>query len=188
MQPILDLLSQLLELLKQVVYPPKGDARAIPPGAVLTYYGDIASGAIRPEDVRFEAITYRCVVDATGTPVFTSDKVTVIARYNLAIRRIYGAVLNPEFAGPTAGLLRFNVQEQGRNFNIFKRPVTLSTITNGGSTEPFAWDGVYITVPGTDLEVSWTVDTAYFVALVDATKVAEIVISGDYIACGPQGQ
>jgi len=181
------LLTSILELLRQIVFPPKGDARAIPPGAILTYYGDIASGAIRPEDVRFDALTYRVVVDATGTPVFTSDKVTVIARYNFAIRRIYGAVLNPEFAGPTAGFIKFNLLEQARNFNVFKRPVTLSAITPGGSSEPYVWDGVYITIPGTDLEVSWTIDSALFATLVGATKFAEVVISGDYIACGPQG-
>lgn len=187
MDQILDLLRQLLVLLQQIVFPPKGDARAIPPGAILTYYADIASGAIRPEDVRFDALTFDLVVDATGTQVFASDKVTVIARYNFAIRRMYGAVLNPEFAGPAAGFIRFNVLEQARNFNIFKRPLTLAAITPGGSTEPYVWDGVYITVPGTDLEVSWSIDSALFATLVGATKRAQVVIVGDYIACGPQG-
>lgn len=180
------LLNQILELLRQIVFPPKGDARAIPPGAILTYYADIASGAIRPEDVRFDALTFRAIVDPTGTLVFASDKVTVIARYNFAIRRMYAAVLNPEFAGPTAGLVKFNVLEQARNFSIFKRPLTLSAVTSGGSTEPYVWDGVYITVPGTDLEVSWTIDSALFATLVGASKIAEVVIVGDYIACGPQ--
>lgn len=186
MQPILDLLQQLLDLLKQVVFPPKGNAAAIPPGAVLTYYGDIASGAIRPEDVRFEALTYKCIVDGTGTPVFTSDKVTVIARYNLAIRKMYGA-LPQTFPSPAAQLVNFNVLEQGRNFNIFKRPVSLAAVTPGGSSEPLAWDGVYITVPGTDLEVSWSIDSALFATLIGTTKQAQITIVGDYIACGPQG-
>lgn len=180
-------LQKIIDLLTQIVFPPKGDARAIPPGAILTYYGDIASGAIRPEDVRFDALTYRVVVDQNGNIVFSSPKTTVIARYNFAIRRIYGAVLNPEFAGPTAGLVKFNVLEQGRNFNIFKVPLTLSVITPGGSTEPFCWDGVYISVPGTDLEVTWSVDTVLFQTLVGATKYIEVVVSGDYIACGPQG-
>lgn len=187
MQPIIDLLTQMLALLQQIVFPPKGNAQAIPPGAVLTYYADIASGAIRPEDVRFEALTFKLIVDGTGTPVFTSDKVTVIARYSLAIRRMYAAVFNPEFAGPAAGFINFNVLEQARNFSIFKRPVCLAAVTTGGSTEPFAWDGVYITVPGTDLEVSWSIDSALYASLVGTTKQACVVISGDYIACGPQG-
>lgn len=187
MDALAQFLSQIIELLRQIVFPPKGNAAAIPPGAILTYYGDIASGAIRPEDVRYDAITYRVILDAAGNTVFVSDKTTVIARYNYAIRRIYGAVLNPEFAGPSAGLIKFNVLEQARNFNIFKRPVTLSVITPGGSTEPYVWDGVYITVPGTDLEVSWTIDQALFVSLVGMSKIAEVVVTGDYIACGPQG-
>lgn len=185
MDAIAQFLQQILELLKQIVFPPKGDARAIPPGAVLTYYGDIASGAIRPEDVRFEAITYKAIVDATGTPVFTSDKVTVIARYNLAIRRIYAAL--PEtFASPAGQFVNFNVLEQARNFNIFKRPVSIAAPSRA-SSEPFAWDGVYITVPGTDLEVSWSIDSALYASLIGSTKHAQVVVSGDYIACGPQG-
>jgi hypothetical protein len=164
------------------------DFSQLPPGEILTYYGDIASGTIRPEDVRIEALTFRGTIARDGTLAFTTPKVTVIARYNLAVRAIYAAVLNPEFAGPTAGLVKFNVAEQGRNFQIFKVPVSLSGVTNGGSAVPYEWDGVYITIPGTDLEVSWFVDQALYVALVGMPKICEIVITGDYIACGPQGQ
>ncbi len=158
----------------------------IPPGAILTYYGDIASGAIRPEDVRIEALTYRLTVNPLGVSVFETPKVTIISRYSLAIRRVYGAVANPEFAGPAAAFIRFNLREQGREFNIFKNPASLSVVTPGGSSQPFMWDGVYITVPGTDLEVAWTIDAVLWAALVGATKFAEVVITGDYIACGPQ--
>ncbi len=185
MEAILALLQQLLDTLKQIVFPPKGDARAIPPGAILTYYADIASGAIRPEDVRFEALTFKIIVDATGTPVFTSDKVTVIARYNLAIRRMYCA-LAESIASPAGQFINFNVLEQARNFSIFKRPVSIAAAARA-SSEPFAWDGVYITVPGTDLEVSWSIDSALYASLIGSTKHAQIVITGDYIACGPQG-
>lgn len=160
----------------------------IPPGAVLTYYGDIASGAIRPEDVRIEALTYRAVIDRFGTVTFASPKITIIARYNFAIRAVYGAILDPGNAGWAAGLIRFNLREQGRSFDIFKNPVTLSGVTNGGSAVPYEWDGVYITVPGTDLEVVWNVDAALWPVLVGAPRIAEIVVTGDYIACGPQGR
>jgi hypothetical protein len=158
----------------------------IPPGQVLTYYGDIASGAIRPEDVRIEALTFRAVIDNTGSVVTSSPKVTIISRYNFALRAVYGAVLNPRLAGFAAGLVRFNVREQGRNFNVFKNPVTLSGVTNGGSAVPYEWDGVYITVPGTDLEVEWSVDAALWQTLVGDTRIVEVVLTGDYIACGPQ--
>lgn len=164
------------------------DFSQLPPGEILTYYGDIASGAIRPEDVRIEALTFSANIDRNGNLAASTPKVTVIARYNLAIRAIYAAVLNPEFAGAAPGLVKFNLLEQGRNFNIFKVPVTLAAITGGGSSVPYQWDGVYITVPGTDLEVSWTIDQALFATLVGMPKICQVVISGDYIACGPQGQ
>lgn len=158
----------------------------IPPGAILTYYGDIASGAIRPEDVRIEALTYRLIVNPVGQSAFETPKIAIISRYSLAIRRVYGAVANPEFAGIAPALIRFQLREQGREFNVFKNPVTLSVISPAGASIPFTWDGVYITVPGTDLETAWTIDAALWNALVGATKFAEIVVTGDYIACGPQ--
>jgi hypothetical protein len=160
----------------------------IPPGAILTYYGDIASGAIRPEDVRIEALTYRAIIDRFGVVNFQSPKITIIARYNLAIRAVYAAILDPSNAGWAPGLISFNLREQGRNFDIFKNPVTLSGITNGGSAVPYEWDGVYITVPGTDLDVTWSVNAQLWATLVGAPRIAEVIVTGDYIACGPQGR
>lgn len=160
----------------------------IPPGQILTYYGDIASGAVRPEDVRIEALTYRVIIARDGSIQFQSPKITIISRYNFAIRAVYGAILDPLNAGFAAGLIRFNLREQGRSFDVFKNPVTLSGVTNGGSAVPYEWDGVYITVPGTDLETSWSVDAALWQTLVGAPRIAEIVVTGDYIACGPQGR
>jgi hypothetical protein len=162
--------------------------REIPPGEILTYFGDIASGAIRPEDVRIEALTYRAVVNAAGQVVQESPTVKIISRYNFAIRAVYAAILDPTNAGWAAGLVRFQLREQGRSFDVFKNPVTLSGVANGGSAVPYEWDGVYITVPGTDLEVTWSVDAALWGVLVGAPRIAEIVITGDYIACGPQGR
>lgn len=185
MDAIVNLLQQVIALLQALVFPKKGNAATIPAGEMLRYYGDLASGAIRPEDVRIEALTYRAIVNAAGNAVTVTPKVTVLARYNFCIRRIYGGFLDPLFVGAANGLVKFNVMEQGRQYLIFKQPVTLSPIANTG--RPYEWDGVYITVPGTDLEVPWTVDQTLYVALVGATKIAEIVIEGDYIACGPQG-
>jgi hypothetical protein len=48
-----------------------------------------------------------------------------------------------------------------------------------------AWDGVYITVPGTDLAVAWSVDTQRWPALVGATKEFGVQLLGDYVACAP---
>ena len=81
--------------------------REIPPGEILTYFGDIASGAIRPEDVRIEALTYRAVVNAAGQVVQESPTVKIISRYNFAIRAVYAAILDPTNAGWAAGLVRF---------------------------------------------------------------------------------
>ncbi len=186
MDAIVALLQQLINLLTALVFPNKGKAATIPAGEVLRYYGDLASGAIRPEDVRIEALTYRLIVNPDGTTAFTTPKVSIISRYNFCIRRVYGALANPSFAGAAAALIKFNFLEQARNFNVFKVPLTLSPVASGNSTQPYLWDGVYITVPGTDLEVSWFVDQTLFVSLVGATKIAEVVLSGDYIACGPQ--
>lgn len=185
MEQVFALLQQVISLLRAIVFPDKGNAATVPAGAILRYYGDLASGSVRPEDVRIEALTFRANVNAAGTATFVTPKVTVLARYNFAIRRIYGAVLNPMFAGPAAGFIKFNVMEQGRGYSIFKNPVTLSVIA--GASKPYEWDGVYISVPGTDLEVQWTVDQVLYAALVGSAKIAEIVIEGDYIACGPQG-
>lgn len=165
---------------------PRISVAQIPPGEILTYYGDLASGALRPEDVRIEALTYRATIDRDGVITSQSPKITIISRYNFALRAVYGAVLNPQIAGFAAGLVRFNIREQGRNFNVFKQPVTLSGVTNGGSAVPYDWSGVYITVPGTDLEVEWAVDASLWQSLVGAPRIVEVVLVGDYIACGPQ--
>lgn len=160
----------------------------IPPGEILTYYGDLASGAIRPEDIRVEALTFRAIIDRNGVITFASPKVTIISRYNLAIRAVYGAIVNPDIAGSAAGLIRFNLREQGRSFDVFKQPVSMSGVTNGGSAVPYEWDGLYMCVPGTDLEATWSVDQGLWSTLVGAPRIVEIVVTGDYIACGPQGR
>jgi hypothetical protein len=160
----------------------------IPPGEILTYYGDLASGAIRPEDIRIEAITYRAIIDRFGTITYASPKTTIVSRFNFAIRAVYGAIINPEIAGSAAGLIRFNLREQGRSFDVFKQPVSMSGVTNGGSAVPYEWDGLYMCVPGTDLEANWSVDQGLWPVLVGAPRIVEITVLGDYIACGPQGR
>jgi hypothetical protein len=156
----------------------------IPPGEILTYYGDLASGAIRPEDVRIEALTFRAVIDQNGQIQFQSPKITVVSRYNFAFRGVWGQIVNAPVAGAAAGLVRFQVREQGRSFDVFKQPVSFGAVVEN----PYHWDGVYITVPGTDLEVSWTVDTALWTNLVGQTRIVEVVLVGDYIACAPTQQ
>lgn len=152
----------------------------IPPGPILQYYGDIASGAIKPEDVKIEALTFFAVIDAAGLVVSQTDKVTVNARMSLAIREVRSSIMLPELAGAAPDLITFNAKEQGRNFDIFKKPIDFSACMG---IRPYEWDGVYICVPGTDLEVVWTVDTALWVIFVGAPKRVKVTITGDYIAC-----
>lgn len=153
----------------------------IPPGQILTYYGDIASGAIRPEDVRIEALTFRAIIDPTGLVISQTQKITIISRYNFALRAVYGTIVNPDISGAAPSLVRFNVREQGRSFDVFKQPVSFQACFEN----EYRWDGVYITVPGTDLEVNWTVDVPLWQDLVGESKIMEIVLLGDYIACNP---
>lgn len=156
----------------------------IPPGQILTYFGDLASGAIRPEDVRIEAPSYQVIIDLNGQIQFQTPKISIVSRYNFAFRGVWAQVLNPELAGAGPSLVRFNVQEQGRSFNVFKQPVPVQAAMGN----PYHWDGIYMCVPGTDLAVDWTVNTTLWITLVNATRIFEVSLIGDLIACAPTQQ
>jgi hypothetical protein len=80
--------------------------------------------------------------------------------------------------------VNFNVKEQGRDFTVFKRPVSMQSILNPASAGNIAeWDGVYITVPGTDLDVEWTIDSQRWAALVGTSKEMGVQLLGDYVVC-----
>lgn len=156
------------------------------PGALAQYYSDLASGIIVPEDMRPEDLLFRVQINPAGEVTFEDPAVTLISRYNLAIRRVIGLAMDPELAGAAPYLVRFNIREEGRNFDLFKRPVSMqSLLSRPGAGTVTEWDGVYITVPGTDLSVSWSVDTARWPALVGASREFGIQVIGDYVACAP---
>lgn len=159
----------------------------IPPGDLLTYYGDLSSGALRPEDVRFEELTFRATIGPTGQ-ILSQDpsigSVQIISRYNLAIETIRASILNPDLAGAAPGLVEFNLREQGRNFDVFKKAVDFGTLVES-CANPMEWRGVYICIPGTQLEVSWFVNQALWTALVGAVRQLKITVGGSYIACSP---
>lgn len=156
----------------------------VPPGALISYYSDLSSGLLAPEDMRIEDLTYRVIIDPTGQITSFTPKITLVARYNFAFRRVMGSVMDPDLAGAAPSLVSFNVQEQGRNFNVFKKPITMqSIVSRSGAGNLAEWDGVYITVPGTDLSVDWVVDTQRWVGLVGATKEFNVNLLGDYIVC-----
>jgi len=173
--------------MQPVMVPEQGVPVMIPPGALSQYYNDLASGVIVPEDMRPEDLEFRVQIDPAGGVVFESAAVTLISRYQLAIRRVVGFIMDPDLAGSAPSLVRFNIVEQGRNFNLFKKPVNMqSLLSRPGAGTMVEWDGVYITVPGTDLAVAWSVDTARWAALVGTSKELGVQIIGDYVACQPE--
>lgn len=157
---------------------------AVPPGPLLQYYSDLSSGMLPPEDMRLEDLQFRVRIDPAGNIVQESPSVTLISRYNFAFRRVTGFIMDPDLAGAAPSLVNFQIQEQGRDFSVFKRPVSMqSLLSRSGSGNIAEWDGVYITVPGTDLAVQWTIDTARWPALVGATKELGVQLLGDYVVC-----
>lgn len=163
---------------------PRG-AMPVPPGALVQYYSDLASGAIAPEDMRIEDLQFRVQINPQGQIIFESEKANIISRYNFILRRIVGFAMDPALVGPAAYLVGVQVREEGRNFEIFKRPINMASLLRNAEGVA-AWDGVYITIPGTDLSVVWSVDTARWPALVGATREFGVQLMGDYVACAPQ--
>ena len=156
----------------------------IPPGALIQYYSDLSSGMLPPEDMRIEDLQFRVRINPDGTIAAQSNPVTLLSRYNFAFRRVSGFIMDPDLAGAAPMLVNFQVQEQGRDFTVFKRPVAMqSLLSRSGSGNIAEWDGVYITVPGTDLAVEWTIDTQRWAALVGATKEMGVQLLGDYVVC-----
>ena len=45
----------------------------VPPGALVKYYSDIASGVVVPEDMRIEDLQFRVQIDPLGNIVFQTD-------------------------------------------------------------------------------------------------------------------
>ena len=159
---------------------------AIPPGSLVQYYNDLASGVLSPEDMRIEDLQFRVQIDPAGNITFSTDPITLVSRYSFIFRRVVGFVMDPAFAGSAPALVSFNVRENGRNFDIFKKPVCIQSLINPSGSTPAEWDGVYSTIPGTDMEVTWFVDTARWAALVGASKEFGVQLLGDYVACAPR--
>jgi len=156
----------------------------IKPGPLISYYNDLASGVLKPEDMRIEALEYRVQIDATGQVTFQTDARQLVSSYTFTPRRIYGFALDPATTGSAPALVSFNLREQGRNFDYFKAPVSLGDMVGpGGTTNPMIWDGTYINVPGTQLAVNWSVDSTRWPLLVGTFKEFGVKILGDYVSC-----
>ena len=169
------------------IQPPQlGDAKGVrvPPGSLIQYYSDLSSGMLPPEDMRIEDLSYRVRIDPAGEVQFESPAVTVLSRYNFAFRRVAGWGMDPDLQGAAPSLVSFQVVEQGRDFRIYKKPVPMqSLLSRSGAGNTAEWDGVYISVPGTDIAVEWTVDTQRWASLVGATREMGIQLLGDYVVC-----
>jgi hypothetical protein len=161
-------------------------SQQIPPGALVQYYNDLASGVLAPEDMRIEDLQFRVQIDPTGNIVTATDAITLVSRYSFVFRRVMGFMMDPDVAGASPSLVNFQVRENGRNFDIFKRPVSMQPLLGRAGQNVMEWDGVYSTVPGTDISVEWTVDTQRWAALVGASKEFGVQLMGDYIACAPR--
>ena len=152
-------------------------------GPILSYYADLSSGVLAPENMRIEDLTFRVKIDPAGNITFNTDAIQIISQYNFALRRIYAWNMNSPLIGNAPGLVSFNIKEQGRNFSIFKTPVSMAAVSAvGGAGNPQEFDGTYIAIPGTQLAVEWTVSPLWG-ALVGTTKEMGIQIVGDYVIC-----
>ncbi len=161
--------------------------RRVPPGAMVEYYSDLAGGLLAPEDMRLEDAAFRVQIDPAGDIVFSTDPILFISRYQFAFRQIVGWAMDPDVVGSAPALVGFNVREDGRNFDVFRRPVDMqSLLSRNGSGNIHKWDGVYITVPGTTMSVEWFVDRARWAALVGAAREFGVQLLGDYVACAPE--
>lgn len=156
------------------------DPRNLPPGQIATYYGDIARGDLRPEDMRLETLQFSVNVNAAGQVTKRTDPKMVVSQYNFVIETIYGSVADWQTAGNAPDLISFNILEQGRNFSVFKERISLANLLQN----PLAYRGLYITIPGTALEGDWAVSSDWAVK-VGLAKSAQIKLAGTYVACGP---
>lgn len=181
-------LADLQRIFRQLTPEQQGQVvgkQPIPPGALVQYYSDIASGVLAPEDMRIEDLQFRVQIDPNGNILQQTDAISLVSRYIFVFRRVVAFALNPDFVGAAPALLNFQVRENGRNFEIFKRPVSMAALLSR-TDNVMEWDGIYSTVPGTDISVEWSVDTARWPGLVGTTMEFGVQLLGDYAACAPR--
>lgn len=157
-------------------------------GPLRGYYGDLSSGDIVPENMRVEDLTYQVTIDPAGQITAFSATIQIVSQYNFALRRIIGWQQNPQLMGAAPSLVKFNVKDEGRAFEVFKRPVSMASISAvGGAGNIAEFDGVFIMIPGAQVAVDWSVDVANWAALVGTTKTMGVQLVGDYVICRTTG-
>ena len=61
----------------------------IPPGALVQYYNDLASGVIAPEDMRIENLPFRVQIDPAGNILSQTAAITLVRANDLTIILLY---------------------------------------------------------------------------------------------------
>ena len=153
-----------------------------PFGPIRAYYADLTSGQVYPESMRIESLPFRARVDATGQIQDQTQAQQVNSQFNLVIRDVI-AWMQPEPVGLAGSLARFNIMDQGRGFTVFKVNQFIASYF-GASQGSHSWDGCFVTVPGSQLEVSWTIDTINWPNQVGVNKHMGVDVVGDYVNCG----
>ena len=74
-----------------------------------------------------EDLQFRVRIDPAGDITFQTNAVTLQSRYNFAFRRVSGFIMDPDLAGAAPALVNFQIQEQGRDFTVFKRPASMAS-------------------------------------------------------------
>lgn len=158
------------------------------PGPIVGYYADLSSGVLAPENMRIEDLTYRVKINPAGEIIAQTGSIQIISQYNFALRRLLAWNMNPAVMGNAPGLVSFNVKEEGRNYSVFKNPISMASVSAvGGAGNPAEFDGTYIAIPGTQLSVEWTVNTQLWGSLVGTTKEMGVQLIGDYVICRTTG-
>jgi len=125
-------------------------------GPIAEYLKDITK--LPPEIVRPEQYRFRIRIQAQAqTFVSTADRID--AEYVFALRRIKGSVSNPTVNAPDLHRMEFNIVDQGRGRGgIFRNPINMSTLAGtSGPGHDMIWDSFYAFVPGSDINVDFTV-------------------------------
>lgn len=175
------MMARVVQMLARVALKPVA-------GPLLSYYADLSSGVLAPENMRIEDLTYRCRINPAGEITFQTPSIQIISQYNFALRRIVAWNMNPLIMGNAPGLVSFNPKEEGRNYDVFKNPVSMASVSAaGGAGNPAEFDGTYVAIPGTQLSVNWFVNAPLWASLVGTTKEMGVQLIGDYVICRTTG-
>ena len=148
-------------------------------GAILDRYNDLRNPELGIDVIRPELPEFLVTVAADGT-ITPSDSQPTLKGYILSIYGVQAWAKGGTIPGDNApALISFNIVETGRGQNVFKKTVRLSGFME---TQEGSWFSPYRCLPGTDLEISWTVATTW-TAEINAQRVFGVRLMADYYLC-----